>query len=126
MEDTIGFWWPRGICAIIEWYSIKFNSKHPIIHNYVLHIQSIKFIKILFNLFAGQNVEFPILSDDGNLDVVIVHLALKTFFEGQEGSVDGIFDLHIGFESLLQESFGILGTFSDCSGLPVVECPWWV
>lgn len=88
--------------------------------------QSVQLIKILLDLFAGQNVEFSIFSDHGHLDVCIVHLSFESLLQGQKGGMDCVFDLHVGFESFLEESFGIFCTFSNRGGFPVIVSTWGV
>lgn len=62
---------------------------------------SVELIQVLLDLPAGQNMELPVGPNDSHFNVGIVHLALKSFLQGQQGSVDSILDLHIGFVSLL-------------------------
>lgn len=46
-------------------------------------------------------MEFSVFSHHGYLNICIVHLPLESFFQSEQGCVDGILDLHIWFESFL-------------------------
>lgn len=60
---------------IAEKYSKIFNNWNPLRHK-----QSLELIKILLNLFAGENMKLPILSYNSDLDIGVIHLAFKSLF----------------------------------------------
>jgi hypothetical protein len=83
-------------------------------------IGSVKFIEVLLDLLGGQHLELTVFSDHSNLDVILAHLPLETLFQGQQGSVNCVLNLHICLVSFLQEYLCVFRVLSDSRGFPVV------
>lgn len=83
-------------------------------------------IQVVFDLFWVQYSELSIVSDNANLNVVLIHCALEPLFQCQKRCLNSVFYPYLGVVPFLEENFGGLSILTYRSCLPIVRCPWWV